>query len=75
MQQPPIPFLEAALAEATMPVARARALDALATDLAKTGHGKRALALAGEARTIAESSTIRSFWRARSTRLPAVIFT
>jgi len=38
MQQPPILSLEAALAEATTRAARVRALDALATDLAKTGH-------------------------------------
>ena len=55
MQQPPILSLEAALAEATTRAARVRALDALATDLAKTGHAKRALTLAGEARSIAES--------------------
>ena len=55
MQQPPILSLEAALAEATTRAARVRALGALATDLAKTGHAKRALTLAGEARSIAES--------------------
>ena len=55
MQEAPLPPLEAALAEATTPAARVRALDALATELAKTGHAKRALELALEARAIAES--------------------
>ena len=41
--------------EATTPVARVRALDALATELAKTGHAKRALKLAEESRALAES--------------------
>ncbi len=54
MDDAPLPPLEAALAKATTPAARARALDALATELAKTGHAKRALELALEARTIAE---------------------
>jgi diguanylate cyclase (GGDEF)-like protein len=40
--------------EATTPAARVRALDALATELAKTGHGKRALKLAEEARALAD---------------------
>lgn len=54
MQEPPLPSLEAALMEATTPAARVRALDALATELAKTGHGKRALKLAEEARALAD---------------------
>ena len=54
MQPPPLPPLEAALTEATIPAVRVRALDALATELARTGQAKRALKLADEARSIAE---------------------
>ena len=54
MTQPPLPSLEAELMEATTPAARVRALDALATELAKTGHGKRAVKLAEEARSLAD---------------------
>jgi diguanylate cyclase (GGDEF)-like protein len=54
MQSPPLSSLEAAVAEAGAPVARVRALDALATELARTGQAKRALILAEEARSIAE---------------------
>jgi len=55
MESAPLPSLEAALAGADTPEARARALDALATALARTGQAKRALPLAEEARSIAES--------------------
>jgi len=54
MQPSPTPLLETALAAATTPAARVRALDALATELARTGHVKRALMLANEARVLAE---------------------
>ena len=54
-QPPPLPSLEAAVREATTPAARVRALDALVTELARTGQAKQALKLADEARSIAES--------------------
>ena len=54
MQPSPTLPLETALAEATTPAARVRALDALAMELARTGHAKRALTLANEARVLAE---------------------
>jgi diguanylate cyclase (GGDEF)-like protein len=45
--------LEAALAEATAAPDRVRALNALGTELARTGYAKRAIALAQEARSLA----------------------
>ena len=49
----PLQALENAVATATQPTARVRALNALSTELARTGQGKRAFALAQEARQIA----------------------
>lgn len=47
--------LEAALDGAAAGKERVRALDALATELARTGYAKRAIALAQEARSLAET--------------------
>jgi diguanylate cyclase (GGDEF)-like protein len=47
--------LEATLATATDVPDRVRALNALGTELARTGYAKRAIALAQEARTLADS--------------------
>lgn len=52
----PLQPLEHAVATATQPTARVRALNALSTELARTGHGKRAFALAQEAREVAAKS-------------------
>ncbi len=49
-----IDALEAALAAATTPAERVRAQDALATELARTGHAKRAITIAKEARASAQ---------------------
>lgn len=48
-----LPALEAAIATAVNPVAKVRALTALSTELARTGHARRAYALAHEARELA----------------------
>ena len=50
-----LPEFEQAVAAATGPAARAEALVALATTLARTGEAERALVLAEEARTLAVS--------------------
>ncbi len=44
----PLQALENAVATAAQPTARVRALNALSTELARTGQGKRAFALAEE---------------------------
>jgi len=49
----PLPALEAAVTTASSPVARARALTALSTELARTGQARRAFNHAQEARAIA----------------------
>ena len=48
-----LPVLEAAVTTALNPVARVRALTALSTELARTGHARRAYAYAQEARELA----------------------
>jgi diguanylate cyclase (GGDEF)-like protein len=48
--------LEAAVAAALEPAARVGALNALATELARTGYARRGLTLAGEARSAAEAA-------------------
>jgi diguanylate cyclase (GGDEF)-like protein len=51
----PLEQLEVAVAAAVDEPSRVHALNALATELARTGHAKRAIVLATEARTIAET--------------------
>ncbi len=51
----PLEALETAVAAATEPSARIRALNAFATELARTGHAKRGVVLAQEARSTAEA--------------------
>ena len=52
----PVPPLEQAVSNAPNAVARVRALNALATELARTGQPKRAFAYADDARTLAAKS-------------------
>jgi two-component system cell cycle response regulator len=49
----PLPALETAVTTASDPVAKVRALTALSTELARTGHARRAFTHAQEARAIA----------------------
>ena len=52
----PVPTLEQAVSSAPNAIARVRALNALATELARTGQPKRAFAYADDARTLAAKS-------------------
>lgn len=56
MSPDPLPALEQAAAEATTPAERARALNALGTELSRRGQPRRALECARQARDIATAS-------------------